>query len=80
MQIYSSGHSIFIVFGDLPPCNADEILSSCPVTEKTEGSLSQTTEVINIDDDETDEDKDLKLALLRSLQDENPTASSQSKQ
>lgn len=47
----------------------------------TEGSLSQTPEVINIDnDDEIDEDKDLKLALLRSLQDESPTVSTQSKQ
>lgn len=75
-----SGHSIFIVLGDLPACNADEVLSACPVSEQTEGSFTHSPDIINIDNDEdTEEDKDLKLALLRSMQDENPVPASQSK-
>ncbi|XP_065221774.1 ataxin-3-like [Planococcus citri] len=67
-QIRTEGYSIFIVFGELPPCEADEILKLTPVTEPSADQSRQSSiPCIDIDNDEDDEN--LQLALQMSLQD-----------
>lgn len=65
----SAGYSVFIVFGDLPPCEADEILKICPISEKSE-KKNRSHEIPNIThivNDEDEDEKNLKLALQLSL-------------
>lgn len=66
--IFLLGHSIFIVFGELPPCEADEILRITPVTESPENE-GRPSEIPCIDIDNDDDDESLQLALQMSLQD-----------
>lgn len=62
-QFLCTGHTIFIVLGDLPSCPADDRLTACPVIEETGRRL---VDVINVDEDDEDE-KNFKLALQMSL-------------
>lgn len=78
MYIFS-GHSIFIVFGNLPPCKADEILRLSHVTEKLDNEIlhrhenidingdDNDHENVNINNDDDEDEKNLKLALQMSL-------------
>ena len=36
---YFLGYSIFVVEGDIPPCEADNILSLCPATQAVKPQL-----------------------------------------
>ncbi len=64
------GHSIFVVFGDLPPCTADDALNLCPLSEMADEKYIRSPEIIDVDISDEDE-KNLKLALQMSLREAN---------
>lgn len=59
-QLANDGYSIFVVVGELPHCNADEILTQCPV----DPALAAQDEPIREDQRE---DEDLARAIALSL-------------
>ncbi|XP_044733977.1 ataxin-3-like [Chrysoperla carnea] len=65
-QLQQEGYSIFVVFGELPECEADHILSYTPVhsIKSTTTAPSQDSKQVAI----SQEDKDFQQALLMSLE------------
>ncbi|XP_060521190.1 ataxin-3-like isoform X2 [Cylas formicarius] len=61
-QLKNDGYSIFIVFGDLPDCPADEILKNNPIEVIPRQHLQPTIS--------SESDPDMQAALRLSLQDE----------
>ncbi|RZC37275.1 Josephin domain containing protein [Asbolus verrucosus] len=69
-QLKNEGYSIFVVFGELPPCTADEIIRCNPVMAPTRPTLTSTSSY--------EDDPELQAALKLSLSqefDSNPSNS-----
>lgn len=64
-QLRNEGYSIFVVFGDFPECEADQLLRLRPVQQASRPRLQQPAI--------SDEDAELQAALQLSLSDETPT-------
>ncbi|CAH8490953.1 unnamed protein product [Schistosoma turkestanicum] len=61
-QLKEEGNSIFFITGTLPRCEADEILSICPVVEEDTSNESSTTSINHQLDKDTDVDVALALS------------------
>ncbi|CAL8095585.1 unnamed protein product [Calicophoron daubneyi] len=68
-QLQQEGHSIFFVVGDLPECEADQILTLSPVDEKavlasySRQAQGRKSTRPNPSDQTTQEDEDMELAM-----------------
>lgn len=67
-QLQQEGYSIFVVFGSLPECEADELLKLKPAVPFIKASVVPKV-------DKTKEDEELQRALEMSLSNESPATS-----
>ena len=75
-QLQQSGYSIFVIHGDLPPCTADERLSSQPIdpthyrtlTERLDVKSSRTPQETTSSSSSSFDDREIQRALKASVE------------
>lgn len=70
-QLKNEGYSIFVVFGELPECEADHLLRLSPAQPSLKPKVTQSVA--------TEDDPELQAALQLSLSEELPSSSSYSR-
>ncbi|XP_049785795.1 ataxin-3-like isoform X1 [Schistocerca cancellata] len=73
-QLQQEGYSIFVVFGDLPESEADNLLHLAPAVQHEKPRLLATIvrKVVPVSAQDSEEDQDLQRAVRLSLTDNNP--------
>ncbi|XP_049813473.1 ataxin-3-like isoform X2 [Schistocerca nitens] len=73
-QLQQEGYSIFVVFGDLPESEADNLLHLAPAVQHEKPRLLATIvrKVVPVSAQDSEEDQDLQRAVRLSLTDSNP--------